>query len=62
MVPFLILGMIVTIGAGTILYFGLSIGSQFLFGPFIGLVVGINFIFLTIVRMYQIKRRQEDGT
>lgn len=57
MVSFLILGILVTIGSGVIFYIGLSIENQFLFGPFIGLVVGINFIFMAIVRMYQLKRR-----
>ncbi|MDE5412699.1 hypothetical protein [Alkalihalobacterium chitinilyticum] len=57
MVSFLILGILVTIGSGVIFYIGLSVENQFLFGPFIGLVVGINFIFMAIVRMYQRKRR-----
>ncbi|WP_158211754.1 hypothetical protein [Alkalihalobacterium alkalinitrilicum] len=56
MISFLILGIIVTIGAGIFFYLGLTIESQFLFGPFIGLVVGINFVFMGIIRMYQIKR------
>ncbi|MFV8827464.1 hypothetical protein [Alkalihalobacterium sp. APHAB7] len=57
MVSFLILGILVTIGSGVIFYIGLSVENQFLFGPFICLVVGINFIFMAIVRMYQLKRR-----
>ncbi|WP_216828202.1 hypothetical protein [Alkalihalobacterium elongatum] len=62
MVSFLIIGIIVTIGAGALFYIGLTFENQFLFGPFIALIVGINFIFMAIVRMYQTKRGHRDGT
>ncbi|KHF37768.1 hypothetical protein [Halalkalibacter okhensis] len=57
MISFFILGCIVTVCA--IVYFlsGLLFQGEFLFGPFIAALVGLNFLFISFV---QVKREREE--
>ncbi|WP_078555118.1 hypothetical protein [Bacillus alkalicellulosilyticus] len=60
MIIFLFLGIFVTLISSYFLYIGWVHESVFLFGPFISLLVGLNFVLMVIVQ-YRRERRGESG-
>lgn len=62
MLVFLLMGIILTFGAAVLLYIGYIQQGVFVFGPFIGVLVGINFIVLTLIKLRQNWGEERDGT
>ncbi|WP_165763764.1 hypothetical protein [Halalkalibacter urbisdiaboli] len=58
MKSFITLGIIITISALVVFVYGF-IKGEFLFGPFIATVIGINFIFIAFARL---KQEREEAT
>jgi uncharacterized membrane protein YiaA len=61
MVSFFILGCIVTIGSLALFLFGLWQQGQFLFGPFIATIIGINFLLISYIQMKREKEENRGG-
>lgn len=61
MVGFLMIGLILTVIAAIVFIYGLY-EHVFIFGPFIALLVGINFVVMGFIRWKQEKRRTGDNT
>lgn len=57
MLSFFLLGCIVTAGAMTLFLVGWFNQGQFLFGPFIAAIIGLNFLFISFI---QVKREREE--
>ncbi|MDT8862759.1 hypothetical protein N0O92_21445 [Alkalihalobacillus sp. MEB130] len=58
MISFFVLGCIVTITAVAFFLTGLLSRGEFLFGPFIAALIGLNFLFIGFV---QVRREREEG-
>lgn len=58
MISFFILGCLVTIGSSVFFLMGLFEQGQFLFGPFIATLIGLNFILISFV---QVKRERAEN-
>ncbi|GAE37078.1 hypothetical protein [Halalkalibacter akibai] len=60
MVSFFILGCIVTVSSLFLFFSGLQQG-QFLFGPFIAMIIGMNFLLISFVQMKREKAERNRG-
>jgi amino acid permease len=59
MITFFSAGIIVTLLSISLFGYGWIIGQEFLFGPFIASLIGLNFLFITYI---QYKQMKEDGS
>ena len=58
MISFFILGCLVTIGSLVFFLLGLFEHGEFLFGPFIATIIGVNFILISFI---QVKRERKEN-
>ncbi|WP_332633042.1 hypothetical protein [Halalkalibacter flavus] len=61
MISFFILGCIVTITAVAFFLSGWFLQEQFLFGPFIAALIGLNFLFISFVQLKREREEREGG-